>query len=88
MRALSSVSNSRLRAATAPSHSVSYTHLDVYKRQLLNNYYTNQVATAQVLVEMWQAAGLNVQIEMKENWQQIFDVNSPRACLLYTSRCV
>jgi peptide/nickel transport system substrate-binding protein len=47
--------------------------------RLLNNYYTNQVSTAQVLVEMWRAAGLNVQIEMKENWQQIFDTNSPRA---------
>ena len=47
--------------------------------RLLNNYYTNQVSTAQVLVEMWRQAGLNVQIEMKENWQQIFDTNSPRA---------
>ncbi len=47
--------------------------------RLLNNYYTNQVATAQVLVEMWRAVGLNVQIEMKENWQQIFDRNAPRA---------
>ncbi len=47
--------------------------------RLLNNYYTNQVSTAQVLVEMWRAAGLNVQIEMKENWQQVFDTNSPRA---------
>ncbi|WP_421994622.1 ABC transporter substrate-binding protein [Reyranella sp.] len=47
--------------------------------RLLNNYYTNQVATAQVLVEMWRQAGLNVQIEMKENWQQIFDAGSPRA---------
>jgi peptide/nickel transport system substrate-binding protein len=47
--------------------------------RLLSNYYTNQVATAQVLVEMWRQAGLNVQIEMKENWQQIFDANAPRA---------
>ncbi|TAJ86191.1 ABC transporter substrate-binding protein [Reyranella sp.] len=47
--------------------------------RLLNNYYTNQVSTAQVLVEMWRQAGLNVQIEMKENWQQVFDTNSPRA---------
>ena len=47
--------------------------------RLLNNYYTNQVSTAQVLVEMWRTAGLNVQIEMKENWQQVFDANSPRA---------
>jgi peptide/nickel transport system substrate-binding protein len=47
--------------------------------RLLSNYYTNQVSTAQVLVEMWKQAGLNVQIEMKENWQQIFDTNSKRA---------
>lgn len=52
---------------------------DAIPFRLLSNYYTNQVATAQVLVEMWRAAGLNVQIEMKENWQQIFDANSPRA---------
>ncbi|HYX02390.1 MAG TPA: ABC transporter substrate-binding protein [Reyranella sp.] len=47
--------------------------------RLLNNYYTNQVATAQVLVEMWRQVGLNVQIEMKENWQQIFEGNGRRA---------
>jgi len=39
--------------------------------QLLNNYYTAQVASSQILVEGWRAAGLNVQIEMKENWGQI-----------------
>jgi peptide/nickel transport system substrate-binding protein len=47
--------------------------------RLLNNYYTNQTATAQVLVEMWRAVGLNVQIQMVENWAQIFDRSSPRA---------
>ena len=31
------------------------------------------------LVEMWRQAGLNVQIEMKENWQQIFEGNGQRA---------
>ncbi|PZW43098.1 peptide/nickel transport system substrate-binding protein [Humitalea rosea] len=46
--------------------------------RLLNNYYTNQTSTAQVLVEMWRQAGLNVVIEMKENWTQIFDRNSQR----------
>ena len=46
--------------------------------RLLNNYYTNQTPTAQVLVEMWRAAGLNVQIEMKENWSQIFDNSTVR----------
>jgi peptide/nickel transport system substrate-binding protein len=47
--------------------------------RLLNNYYTNQVATAQVLAEGWRQAGLNVQIEMKENWSQILEANGGRA---------
>ena len=37
------------------------------------------MATAQVLVEMWRQVGLNVPIEMKENWQQIFEGNGQRA---------
>ena len=47
--------------------------------RLLNNYYTNQVATAQVLAEGWRAAGLDVQIQMKENWTQIFERTPTRA---------
>ncbi|MDB5522350.1 MAG: extracellular solute-binding protein family 5 [Rhizobium sp.] len=47
--------------------------------RLLNNYYTNQVATAQVLVEMWKQAGLNVEIQMNENWQQIQEKGPGRA---------
>ena len=47
--------------------------------RVLNNYYTNQVATAQALAAMWNAVGLNVQIQMRENWQQIFDRSPPRA---------
>ncbi|PZW43099.1 peptide/nickel transport system substrate-binding protein [Humitalea rosea] len=39
--------------------------------RLLNNYYTNQTPTAQVMVEGWRAVGLNIQIEMRENWSQI-----------------
>lgn len=46
--------------------------------RLLNNYYTNQTANAQVLVEMWRAVGLNVVIEMRENWQQINDTTTQR----------
>lgn len=45
----------------------------------LNNYYTNQVATAQILVEMWRAVGLNVQIQMVENWQQVMQRGEGRA---------
>ena len=41
--------------------------------RLMNNYYTNQLFTAQALVEMWNQVGLNVQITMKENWTQVFE---------------
>jgi peptide/nickel transport system substrate-binding protein len=47
--------------------------------RLLNNYYTNQVPTSQVLVEGWRQVGLNVQIEMKENWSQILAADGDRA---------
>lgn len=47
--------------------------------RLLNNYYINQVPTAQVLVEMWQQTGLNVEIAMKENWSQILERGPTRA---------
>lgn len=39
--------------------------------RVLNNYYTNQNATAQVLVEGWRSVGLNVQLQMVENASQI-----------------
>ncbi|MGK7871249.1 ABC transporter substrate-binding protein [Falsiroseomonas sp. E2-1-a20] len=39
--------------------------------RLLNNYYTNQVSNAQIAIEMWRAVGLNVQIEMMENFSQV-----------------
>ena len=47
--------------------------------RLLNNYYTNQTATAQILAEMWKEAGLNVEIQVKENWQQILERTPTRA---------
>ncbi|MDQ8731860.1 ABC transporter substrate-binding protein [Bradyrhizobium sp. LHD-71] len=40
--------------------------------RLLNNYYTNQVAGAQVMLDMWRAVGLKVEIEMMENFTQIY----------------
>ena len=46
--------------------------------RLLNNYYTNQVANSQILVEMWRQVGLNVEITMRETWAQIRDKSSPR----------
>ncbi len=41
--------------------------------RVLPNYYTLQSATAQVLVEMWRAVGLNVELQFRENWSQIHE---------------
>jgi peptide/nickel transport system substrate-binding protein len=46
--------------------------------RLLNDYYTNQTSNAQVITEMWAQVGLNVQIEMKENWSQVWDTTGKR----------
>ncbi|MFD1328950.1 ABC transporter substrate-binding protein [Mycoplana ramosa] len=51
---------------------------DAIPYRVLNNYYTNQVATAQVQVEMWKQAGINVEIQMKENWAQVNERNDTR----------
>lgn len=51
---------------------------DAIPYRLLNNYYTNQTPTAQIMVEMWNQVGLNVEIEMKENWAQIHDQTGNR----------
>ncbi len=40
--------------------------------RVLANYYTLQIQTAQVLQEMWRAVGLNIAIEVKENWSQVY----------------
>ena len=47
--------------------------------RLLNNYYTNQIPTARILVEGWRAVGLNVQIEMRENFPQVLSREGQRA---------
>ncbi|BBK35875.1 ABC transporter substrate-binding protein [Allostella sp. ATCC 35155] len=41
--------------------------------RVLNNYYANEVLTAQALAEMWKAVGLNVVLQMKENWTQVLE---------------
>ncbi|MBL4916748.1 ABC transporter substrate-binding protein [Szabonella alba] len=51
---------------------------DAIPYRLLNNYYTNQTPTAQILVEMWNQVGLNVEIQMMENWAQIHDPEGVR----------
>lgn len=37
----------------------------------MTDYYTGEVTTAQVLQQMWNDVGLNIRLELKENWQQV-----------------
>jgi peptide/nickel transport system substrate-binding protein len=41
--------------------------------RLLNNYYTNQTRRRRCWSRCGAQVGLNVEIQMKENWSQIFD---------------
>ena len=43
-----------------------------------NNYYTAEIATAQAITEFWRQVGLNIQLEVKENWTQVLDRTGPR----------
>lgn len=47
--------------------------------RVLNNYYTNQNSTSQILTEMWRSVGLNVQMQTVENWSQIMERGPARA---------
>lgn len=40
--------------------------------RFVKDYYTGEVATAQILQQMWKAAGLNVKLELVENWDQVY----------------
>jgi peptide/nickel transport system substrate-binding protein len=66
-----------LPAARALVREVGYRG-DPIPYRLLNNYYTAQTPTAQVLVEMWKAAGLNIEIQMRENWNQVLEAGPGR----------
>lgn len=46
--------------------------------RVLPGYYTKQLETAQVLQSMWKDAGLNVKLEVKENWSQITEDTETR----------
>ncbi|MGC0320859.1 peptide/nickel transport system substrate-binding protein [Bradyrhizobium sp. USDA 326] len=43
----------------------------------VGDYYTAEIAETQAMVAMWGAIGLNVEIQIKENWSQVQD-QSPR----------
>ncbi len=38
-----------------------------------NEYYLAELATAQLITELWKQVGLNIAIEVKENWAQVLD---------------
>jgi peptide/nickel transport system substrate-binding protein len=42
------------------------------------NYYTNQVPVTQVLVEMWRAVGINIKLELYDNWSPIIKADPGR----------
>ncbi|HEY0421687.1 MAG TPA: ABC transporter substrate-binding protein, partial [Acetobacteraceae bacterium] len=46
--------------------------------RIRNNYYTAEIATAQIVAEFWSQVGLNIAIEVKENWAQVLDRAGPR----------
>ncbi|MGI4944797.1 MAG: ABC transporter substrate-binding protein [Janthinobacterium lividum] len=39
--------------------------------RIRNDYYPVEVAMAQVLAEMWRGVGVNVELEIKENWSEV-----------------
>jgi peptide/nickel transport system substrate-binding protein len=61
---------SLLRAAGYEGQTIPY--------RLLPNYYTLQAPTGQVLVEMWRAVGLNVELQFRENFQQVTEAAGVR----------
>jgi peptide/nickel transport system substrate-binding protein len=46
--------------------------------RVLSNYYTLELSTAQILLEMWKEVGLNVKLDVKENWSQISEDSDSR----------
>ena len=56
--------------------------------RIRNNYYPAEVATAQVLVEMWRAVGLNVQLSVHENWAQILGTGIVRGARDWSNSAV
>ena len=56
--------------------------------RVFNNYYTNEIATAQVMVEMWRQVGLNVQMQMVENGAMGWTNDGKRGALNWSNSAV
>ena len=72
-----------------PVRSVSYTHLDVYKRQP-NDRYMNDEQIAQAVAGYLEKVGIKVNLNLmpKANFFSYIKPFENKSCLLYTSRCV
>ncbi|MFH2129677.1 MAG: ABC transporter substrate-binding protein [bacterium] len=46
--------------------------------RVMPDYYTLEVATAEILVEMWKAVGLNVKLDIVDNWSQVLKNDDTR----------
>ena len=44
---------------------------EVLDYRVLKDYYTGELDTAQACIEMWKAVGINVAIQVCENWSQV-----------------
>ena len=68
---------------------VSYTHLDVYKRQTTTNFnFPNQKSVYRGKVREVYNINDELLVMVATDRLSAFDVVLPKGCLLYTSRCV
>ena len=68
--------------------SVSYTHLDVYKRQDLYKLFPKQLAEYKALAPHVTEKIVEVSHRFRNQYTRLIHESADYACLLYTSRCV
>ena len=77
-----SIARTRSLARIAPKakallKQAGYNGKEIHYR-VLTNYYTLELSVAQILLEMWKEVGLNVKLDVKENWSQIEENSETR----------
>ena len=68
-------------------HPVSYTHLDVYKRQALGIWLYGRTF-GKTVIKTYLDPATHQEVVLKKSHTLFFIGPMPWACLLYTSRCV
>jgi peptide/nickel transport system substrate-binding protein len=61
---------------------------EVINYRTLSNWYTAELALAQACQGMWQAAGLNVNLQLRENWSQIMERGPERGIRNWSNTAV